>query len=78
MIEQQYTPTRMAKVWVVDKTLFQNSKTGICHYTSPRSTPTITVEENSSIVLPEERNTNLNNVTRRRPNIYTAERYNQR
>ena len=35
----------------------------------------ILVEENSSIVLPEERNSNLNNATRRRPNICTAERY---
>ena len=33
------------------------------------------VEENSSIVLPEERNINLNNVSRRRPNICTTERY---
>ena len=35
----------------------------------------ILVEENSSIVLSEERNSNLINVTRRRPNICTTERY---
>ena len=35
----------------------------------------ILVEENSSIVLPEEKYTILGNVIRRRPNIYTTEKY---
>ena len=35
----------------------------------------ILVEENSSTVLPEERNTMLGNVIRRKPNICKTERY---
>ena len=35
----------------------------------------VLAEENSSIVLPKERHTNLDNAIRRRPNICTTERY---
>ena len=35
----------------------------------------ILVEEKNSTVLPEERNTNLDNVIRRRPNICITEKY---
>ena len=73
MIEQQYAPTTTAKVWVVDKTQFQNSKT--CVRQVQDLPQQILVEENSSRVLPEERKTNLDNVIRRRPNICTTERY---
>ena len=35
----------------------------------------ILVDENNSTVLPEDKNTNLDNVLRARPNICTTERY---
>ena len=35
----------------------------------------ILAEDNNSTVFLEEKNTNLNNVIRRRPNIFTRERY---